>query len=238
MSSYNYDSFSSEDYDFDHSTGPAVGEKAPDFLLTTSAGDKRNLLDFDGEILVLEMGSITCPLFQGRRKTMETLDVDDKRVSQAVLYVREAHPGADIPQHRDLDAKRQCARRLEEEDGETRLILVDDIEGTAHNAYGAMPNTVFIINRNGCVVFRAEWNNASATKAAVIALLNGQSYRAKSFFRPGPPAVSIRTLRRAGKGSVSDFLRSFPILFLNNIIKRNMRLLFNRPTDLSRNTTC
>lgn len=238
MSSYNYDNFSSEDYDFDRSSGPEMGEKAPDFLLTTSTGEKRHLLDFDGEILVLEMGSITCPLFQGRRRTMESLGADDPRVSKAVLYVREAHPGAGIPQHRDFDTKRGCARRLQQEDGETRLVLVDDMEGTAHRAYGGMPNTVFIINRSGCVVFRAQWNNASATRAAVDAILNGRPFTTKSYFRPGPPSISIRTLRRAGKGSVSDFLHSFPTLFWNNLIKRNLRLLFNRPTDLSKDITC
>lgn len=238
MSNYNYDNFSSNDYDFDRASGPKQGEKAPDFPVSTSAGAPRHLLDFEGDFLVLEMGSLTCPLFQSRRGKMEKIKDADQRVSSAVLYVREAHPGANIPQHRNFEAKRACAQRLVTEDGETRLVLVDDLEGQAHKAYGGMPNTVFIINRNGCVVFRAQWNNPLATQRALDALLSGHSFRSKSYFRPALPAVAIRTLRRAGKGSAADFLRSFPKLVWNNLIKRNLRLLLNRPQPLSADTTC
>lgn len=238
MTGYNYDNFSSEDYDFNTTSGPQTGEKAPDCTVSTSAGEPRQLLDFEGDFLVLEMGSLTCPLFQSRRRTMETMHAEDSRVSKAILYVREAHPGAEIPQHRTIEAKRACAGRLKTEDGETRLVLVDDLEGTAHRLYGGMPNTVFIINRNRCVVFRAEWNNPQVTQKALDALLNGDAFSSKSYFRPGLPAISIQTLRRAGKGSASDFLRSFPALFWNNIIKRNLRLLLGRPEPLSRDTSC
>lgn len=238
MSDYNYDAFSSKGYDFDGRTGPGLGEKAPDFLISTSTGGTKHLLDFDGDFLVLEMGSLTCPLFQCRRNHMQKLDVVDKCVSSVVLYVREAHLGADIPQHVSFATKLDCAQRLKKEDGEVRLVLVDDFEGTVHKAYGGMPNTVFIINRNGCVVFRAQWNNPRATQKALNALLNGHQFRAKSFFFPATPTVAIQTLRRAGEGSVLDFLRSFPSLIWNNLVKRNLRLLLNRPQPLSRDTTC
>ena len=64
MRSYNYDEFSTQSYDFDTVDGPDIGQKAPGFLLTTTEGGSRNLLDFPGDYLVLEMGSITWPLFQ------------------------------------------------------------------------------------------------------------------------------------------------------------------------------
>ena len=57
MKSYNYDEFSTSDYDFDTVDGPDIGQKALDFLLTTTEGETRNLLDFSGDFLVLEMGS-------------------------------------------------------------------------------------------------------------------------------------------------------------------------------------
>jgi hypothetical protein len=238
MPDYNYEAFSPKDYDFDIRSGPQEGEKAPDCLVTTSAGEPKHLLDFEGDFLVLEMGSMTCPLFQSRRGKMERVSIGDPRVSKAVLYVREAHPGAEIPQHQTFEAKRACAERLKIEDGETRLVLVDDLVGSAHKAYGSMPNTVFIINRNGCVIFRAEWNNPQSTGYALDALLSGRSVRSKSYFKPALPHVAIRTLRRAGKGSAADFLRSFPTIVWNNLIKRNLRLLLSRPKPLSRDTTC
>ncbi|MBL4684428.1 MAG: redoxin domain-containing protein [Nannocystaceae bacterium] len=213
MDSYNYTEFSTGDYDFDNFEGPVVGSKAPDFQLTTSDGKGIRLLDFDGELLVLEMGSITCPLFQGRRAGMEALS-QDARVSARVLYIREAHSGADIQGHANFEDKQACASRLNGDDRETRTILVDDprgrsswtilvddFEGTAHRAYGGMPNSVFVINRNGCVVFRSAWNNASATAQAVASLLSGKAVTTKSYSWPVPPTVVLQTLRRGGKGS-------------------------------------
>ncbi|MBX2801916.1 MAG: hypothetical protein KTR31_29825 [Myxococcales bacterium] len=238
MAEYNYDSFSSDDYDFDASKGPRIGDRAPDFELTTASGERRRLLDFDAELLVVELGSITCPLFQTRRPQMSALDAFDDRVQSVILYVREAHPGEDIPRHGTLEDKSACARRLTEEDGETRLILVDDIEGSAHQAYGGMPNAVYVVNRQGCVVFKADWNNPSATQAAVRSLLDGRPARAKSYFRPASPAVSIHTLRRAGRGSALDFFRSLPVLIWNNLVKRNLRTLFGRPPVAALDTTC
>ncbi|MGH1330575.1 MAG: deiodinase-like protein [Paracoccaceae bacterium] len=238
MPGYNYDSFTSQDYDFDTETGPGLGQKAPDFALTTSTGARRNLLDFDGDFLVLEMGSITCPLFQGRRRIMSRLEMDNPRVSHAILYVREAHPGADIPSHANFAEKTACAERLRVEDGETRLVLVDDFEGHAHAAYGAMPNAVFIINANGCVVFTSDWNNPSATRSALKALLAGKKARSKSYFRPVPPWVLARILGRAGKGSARDFFKSLPALIRANIFKRNLRLLLNKPAIAPPDSAC
>lgn len=238
MAGYNYDDFSTGDYNFDDIIGPSVGDKAPEFTLSTSDGDMRPLLEFDGEFLVLEMGSISCPLFQSRRPAMETLDSKIEGVSTAILYVREAHPGADIPSHKSFDDKISCASRLKDTDGETRVIFVDNFEGTVHQAYGSMPNAVFIINKNGCVVFRSEWNNPAATRKALFALKAGQKVRVKSYFRPAVPNVALRTFRQAGKGSASDFFKGLPMLIWQNLIKRNFKLLFNRQVAGSRDTVC
>ena len=235
---YNYDKFSSDDYDFDTSTGPAVGHKAPDFDLTTANGERRRLLDFEGELLVLELGSITCPLFQTRRPVMQSLGLLDSRVDSVVLYVREAHPGDVISAHTDDNSKTACALRLVEEDGETRTVLIDDIDGRAHRAYGEMPNAVYVINAQGCVLFRADWNNAAATRAAVQGLLAGQAISNKSYFVPASPAVSMRTLTRAGRGSALDFFRSLPTLIWNNLVKRNLRVLMGQSAAMDIETTC
>jgi hypothetical protein len=155
-----------------------------------------------------------------------------------ILYIREAHPGAEIPAHKNVQDKRACALRLEEEDGEKRLILVDDVEGTAHQAFGSMPNSAFIINKNGCILYKSVWNNPSATQAAVAAILENRPVIAKDYFRPALPSVSMRTLKRAGKGSARDFFKSLPNLIWNNLIKRNLRTLLGRPQILDRDTSC
>lgn len=227
MKRYNYDEFSSKTYDLDNFYGPKVGEKAQDFIVLNTENIKVNLLDFIGEFLVLELGSISCPLFQGRREGMSDLVGQFPGVSFSVLYIREAHPGDKIPSHQSINEKVLRAKQLQSDD-EKRNIFVDDIKGTAHHAYGGYPNSIFIINKKGCVVFRSDWNNVTATKSALVRLLSGRPANIKSYFFPAKLSVSIKTLRRSGKGAIRDFLLGLPMLIWKNFIKRNILLLFKR----------
>ena len=129
MKNYNYDAFSSVTYNLDSFPGPEVGSKAPDFSLSTLDNTKACLLDFSGNFLVLELGSITCPLFQGRREGMSDLVAKYPNISFSVLYIREAHPGSNIHSHKTINDKLTRARTLRNEDGEKRKILIDGIEG-------------------------------------------------------------------------------------------------------------
>lgn len=226
--SYNYDEFSPSDYDFESNDGPEVGDAAPDFVLTTTEGDQRNLLDFSGDFLVLELGSITCPLFQSRRTGMEALADGHDNVDSAVLYVREAHPGALVPTHATYEDKAACASRLKEDDGETRTVLIDTIDGDAHKAYGSMPNAIYIIDQQGQVRFRSPWNNPAATRKALEALTAGRDATVKSYFKPALPTIAHRTLKNGGEGSGKDFYKGLPTLIWNNVVKYNLRLLLGR----------
>ena len=238
MSDYNYSDFSAGQYDLTSFKGPAAGAKAPDFLLSTLDKSHVNLLDFLGEFLVLELGSISCPLFQGRREGMEELVGRFPMVSFTVLYIREAHPGSNIPAHKRIDDKVSCARKLKNEDDENRKILIDDIEGTAHNAYGGYPNAIFIINKNGCVVFRSDWNSVPATKTALKNLIKGQPAQAKSYFLPVKPTLALKILRRSGKGACIDFFSSLPQLIWKNLIRRNFLLLLSSEKNIPPNAKC
>ena len=146
MADYNYASFSPDNYKLQSADGPEVGEKAPDFPLETHDGQKKQLLDFEGECLVLELGSMTCPLFLTRHDSMQRIAQDYPNVSHAVLYVREAHPGEAVPSHKTIEDKKACAALLKTELHDPRTILADGVEGTAHLAYGSMPNAIYIID--------------------------------------------------------------------------------------------
>lgn len=232
---YNYDRFSADDYDLDEFDGPAVGKKAPDFACTTVDNQSKQLLDFDGDFLVLELGSITCPLFQQRRSGMSRLHTQFSNVSHAVLYVREAHPGSKIPPHQTLEEKQKCAQILRDGDGEKRLILIDGLEGDAHQAYGGLPNSIYIINANGCVVYRAKWNNAPVTQRAIAALVEGKAPNPETYFTPATPVMLLRTLMRGGNEAVTDFLSGLPQLVWGHLIKKNLEILFNKPSKVERN---
>jgi hypothetical protein len=225
VSDYHYDRFTADAYDLDSFTGPEPGMKAPDAKITTTSGEIRDLLSFDGAFLVLELGSITCPLFQSRRNGMADLVRNNPDVDFAVLYVREAHPGAGIGQHQSFAHKQDMAQKLQNNDGEIRPIFIDDMEGSAHKAYGSYPNSVFIINQAGCVVYRSDWNNPGATAKALSQLKAGKAAGGQGLFLPAKPPVAIATLKRAGGDALKDFLFDLPKLIWKNGIKRNLRVL-------------
>jgi len=238
MAGYNYTKFEAAHYNLDQFSGPKLGDKAPDATLEKLDGTRKRLLDFDGDFLVLEMGSITCPLFQGRRARMADLCAANPDTSFAILYVREAHPGLSRPKHSSNADKRANALALKNEDHEGREIWLDDLEGRAHIAFGQYPNSVFIFNRNGCVVYMADWNNPRATAKALNALKAGRPASGMGLFLPPKPPVALRTLRSAGPGAAVDFFSGLPRLIWKNLIKRNLRVMLGKSPKIAPDASC
>jgi hypothetical protein len=61
--------------------------------------------------------------------------------------------------HDSIEAKLACARLLHEEAEISRDILVDDLSGSVHRAYGLMPNMTWVIDRAG------EWRTRRTGRA-------------------------------------------------------------------------
>ncbi|WP_425037269.1 deiodinase-like protein [Primorskyibacter sp. S187A] len=139
MTGYNYDAFSLDKYNLASADGPEVGDRAPDFDLEPHDGQARRLLDFEGERLVLKLGSMTCPLFLTRQDSMERNAQNFPNCAHAILYVREAHSGADIPAHKTLEDKRSCAALLKTELNDPRTVLVDGVERPPISPTAACP---------------------------------------------------------------------------------------------------
>ena len=227
--SYNYERFESAHYDLGNFRGPAVGTKAVDFAATTLDGQAVQLSSFFCRTIVLEMGSVTCPLFQTRRDGMESLARAYPDVQFLVLYVREAHPGQNVPQHQSEADKRGCARGLKDDFGESRTILIDDLAGAAHKIYGEFPNSVFVIAGDQTIVFRSDWNDVAAVRKVLRRRAAGKPVgRVRSLFKPANPLAAKRTFAYAGKGSGKDFFASLPSLMKHNLIRRNLRSLFGK----------
>ena len=81
------------------------------------------------------------------------------------VYTREAHPGENVPCHDSFGRKLACARLLREQAGIGREILVDDLAGTVHRAYGLMPNMTWVIARGGRIAYKANWTSAANVEA-------------------------------------------------------------------------
>ena len=91
------------------------------------------------------------------------------------IYAREAHPGENVLHHDSFERKLASARLLAEEAGIGRDILVDDLDGTMHRAYGLMPNMTWVIDRGGRVVYKANWTGAANVEAFLDRFLAGRA---------------------------------------------------------------
>ena len=211
MTGYNYRHFRSSDYDFTSFDGPRPGEPMPEMTFQTLDGTFRRISDFRGRTLVLETASVTCPMYAKGIPAMAELARSHPDVAFAVLYVREAHPGARVDAHQDQDDKITAARMLEPVMGDSRLVLVDDLDGTAHRRLGNFPNMVYIVDAGGRVAFRGDW----ADVGAVAAVLDGtadDALASRQHFPPAKPGprTALRTLLNGGWRAVFDFVVGIP----------------------------
>jgi len=139
----------------------------------------------------------------------------DRAVSSAFLYTREAHPGENYRHHTSMDGKRANARAFQEHVNLRRPILLDDLEGTAHKAYGILPNMTWIIGKGGMILYKAAWTGVEDVEDAFNSLMDGHARRIKDQLVPFySERFAWRTrdedgfkggLERAGPQAVSDF---------------------------------
>ncbi len=214
---YNYKHMSASHYSrvFDRFDGPKIGEPAPDFKAYTLKGKPVHLSDYLGETVILETGSITCPVSVGNTKSMQDLMARYPKMVFLLLYVREAHPGQNIPAHDSLENKIHCAQRLKDEENENRIIVVDNLEGDAHKAYGLFPNMVYVIGKKGYVTYRAQSNNSDRLDEILRSIHDGETVKFKESYAFPSKHAGPRILKRAGSRATIDLLLTAPrLLFL------------------------
>lgn len=152
-------------------------------------------------------------------EAMETLA--DRYASRAVrsvfIYTRETHPGENYRHHTSMDDKRRNARAFREHCKIRRQILLDDLEGSAHHAYGLLPNMTWIVGRGGFIHYKSAWTSPTDVADAVEAVLGFQANRAKHQWIPFYSERSAWSTRdhakfkeglvRSGPQAVADYER-------------------------------
>jgi len=82
------------------------------------------------------------------------------------LYQREAHPNQmnfqEINQPVTMEERLALASRCEPELGVERTIVVDKLDNAVREAYGGLPNSVYIIQQGGEIVFKEPWSKGDA----------------------------------------------------------------------------
>jgi hypothetical protein len=92
-----------------------------------------------------------------------------------VLYQREAHANEftfkEIDQPDTMDERKVLASRCREELGLTWTIVVDGMNDAVREAYGGLPNSAYIINTEGVIVFKEAWAHPDEWPAVLDELL-------------------------------------------------------------------
>ncbi len=227
-SSYNYDVFKKSTLMKNavkhFAAAPSPGDKAPDFELRTIEGDKIQLSDYrDEKNVVLTFGSATCPLTAASIGALNDLYedyMDNEDVEFLFVYVREAHPGEQLPAHGNMADKIHAAEVLRDEEELRMPVLVDDLNGKVHRKYGSSPNPTFLIDKSGRIAYRQLATNASELGEAIEELLERQEERGvdhavvhggESMSVPAvkPMLYSYRALERGGDRAIQNFRDEF-----------------------------
>jgi len=225
---YNYLHFDRDAYVTADQRRVTAGSPALDQTIYDLDGNEVRLSTlWQSRPVVIEFGSVSCPVFDSRISPMEQLANEYQgQADFFVLYTREAHPGQNYPAHQSLTEKISFARDLKRIESIERTMLVDDVAGTMHRAYGAWPDSAYIIGRDGVVAFLAQWNEPDKLRERLDVLLQDDGYAAASpsvnLARNSPGGGSTmmessqRVLGRAGFAAVADFVVGFPKMMLGS----------------------
>ena len=135
-----------------------VGMPAPDFELANVDGGRLRLSDVLAEKhVVITFGAMTSPVTATNLPEMNRAweYFRWRPVQFLFIYAREPHPGEVHPHHTSMEQKITVARELQRVELVRFPVLVDELDGRVHRAYGARPNPVFVVSRNGRLVYRS-----------------------------------------------------------------------------------
>ena len=141
----------------------------------------------------------------------------NRAVGSVFIYTREAHPGENYRHHQSMDDKRRNANAFRAHSKIQRQILLDDLKGAAHHAYGLLPNMTWIMGRGGFIHYKSAWTSPADVQDALEGVLEFQANRTRNqwfAFYSERSAWSARDqakfeegLLRAGPQAVADFER-------------------------------
>ncbi len=101
------------------------------------------------------------------------------RVTFIVLYQREAHAGEfrfrDVEQPETMEERKELAEKACDELKIATTVVLDDMENSVREAYGRLPNSAYIIDRGGAIVYKEAWARPSGWPEVLRGLLDDES---------------------------------------------------------------
>ncbi|MGE5220144.1 MAG: peroxiredoxin family protein [Chloroflexota bacterium] len=202
-----------------------VGLAAPEFEASTLDGAIIRLSDFRGSRHVVMMtGAVTSPMCAFEIPAFNQLQQDfhGRGVSFFLLYTRESHPAENYGPHHSFEQKLSYARDLRRLEKVQFPIIVDHLDGRIHRAYGVWPNALFVIHRDGRLIFRSNMANdrelrqflqdlLGAEKAAAEGQVTHWQYSERILPHVADQATHRRIYERAGQKAFEDYWAKRPV---------------------------
>jgi alkyl hydroperoxide reductase subunit AhpC len=201
-----------------------VGVIAPDFAVPGLDGTMVRLSDFRGKCHVVVMtGAVTSPMCAFQIPAVNQLyhEFATRGVSFFLLYTRESHPAENYPPHSSWQQKLAHARALQRLESVQFPIIVDSLDGEIHRSYGVWPNALFIIHKDGRLIFRSNMANhcelrqflddlTAADQAAAEGRVLHLQYSERVVPHEADQATHRRVYQRAGTKAFEDYWEKRP----------------------------
>ena len=202
------------------------GDPFPSFELVTTDGNRLVNSDvFGAKPALVIFGSMTCPMTASAAPSVQELyDEFGERIRFIMLYVREAHPGENFTQSETMDEKLEHARALKDFYDIHWTVAADNVDGDLHRALDPKPNSAYLTNNDGTILFRSLWaSDYGALSEAMDAAANQRTPETKQSTRMIGPVVRAmghvqEAMTRSGPQAVRDLWRAgFPMAMAGRI---------------------
>jgi peroxiredoxin len=167
--------------------GATIGQPAPAFSATDTAGKTVKLADFKGKTVVLEWTNPGCPFVRKHYDSGNMQDSQKAATDQQVVWlaVNSTHP--DSGDHKTPAA---MAQWMTEQKAHVTATLIDP-EGVLGRAYGARTTPqMFIVNAAGTLVYAGAIDSKATARTTDIATATNHVNAALAELAQGKP-VSV-----------------------------------------------
>jgi thiol-disulfide isomerase/thioredoxin len=204
----------------------APGDAFPQFeLFTTDGSILINENVFGDKPVIFVFGSMTCPMTASAAPSVQELyDEFGDRVDFVMLYVREAHPGEYFAQSEAIEEKLDYAQKLKGFYDIQWTVAADNINGDLHRALDPKPNSAFLADKDGTILFRSLWaSDYNALHRALDAAANGRIPEMQQSTKMiGPVSRAMghvqEVMARGGPQAVRDlWLAGFPMALAGRV---------------------
>ena len=201
-----------------------VGIAAPEFAAAALDGTTVRLSDLRGRSHVVMMtGAVTSPMCAFEAPEFNKLQADfaGRGFTFFMLYTRESHPAENYRAHESIEQKVSYARELQRLEDINFAIIVDHLDGRIHRAYGVWPNALFVIHKDGRLVFRSNMANhrelrqflediMAAEQAVAAGRVVHLQYSERVVAHEADQATHRRVYERAGPKAFEDYWAKRP----------------------------